>query len=157
MTALFAHMTSYRRKRLRKLIGDKVDRLSDIEVSGGGYFTLFPNFHPWWSYDEIVYRFRPYKDEPEMCLMETYLLRPFKGARPKPAKTRWLGLEDSHLDATELGETARIFYQDEFNIDAVQKGMHNLMVLGRGTTHGVYQSGKIRHFHKLWDQWINRS
>ena len=82
-----------------------MDELSDIEVSGGGYFTLFPNFHPWWSYDEIVYRFRPYKDEPEMCLMETYLLRPFKGARPKPAPTRWLGLEDSQISLSKAVET----------------------------------------------------
>ena len=156
MSELFAGMVRYRRERLREIIGSKVDELSDIELSGGGYFTLFPNFHPWWSYDEIVYRFRPYKDEPEMCLMETYLLRPFKGERAKPAPTRWLGLEDSHLQATELGETARIFYQDEFNIGAVQKGLHDLGDLGRGATHGVYQAGKIRHFHKLWERWTSK-
>jgi hypothetical protein len=41
-------------------------------------------------------------------------------------------------------------------MEAVQRGMHNLKAMNRGTTHGVYQSGKIRHFHKLWDQWISR-
>ena len=153
---LLGHMVGFRRSRLRKIIGDKVDDLSNIEVSGGGYFTLFPNFHPWWSYDEIVYRFRPYKDEHEICLMETYLLRPFTGNRPKPAAIHWLGLEESHLDAPELGETARIFYQDEFNINAVQKGMHVLNAMNRGATHGVYQAGKIRHFHKLWEKWTSQ-
>jgi hypothetical protein len=82
------------------------------------------------------------------------LLRPFKGERPKPIPTRWLGAHETHLDALEMGELARIFYQDEFNIEEVQKGLHSLKALGRGTVHGVYQAGKIRHFHKLWDQWI---
>jgi phenylpropionate dioxygenase-like ring-hydroxylating dioxygenase large terminal subunit len=147
-------MTHFRRERLRGIVGDKVDELRDYELHGGGYFTLFPNFHPWWAYDEIVYRFRPYKDEPEMCIMETYLLRPFKSERPKPVPTRWLGPEETHLDAVEMGELARIFYQDEFNIEEVQKGLHSLKAIGRGTAHGVYQAGKIRHFHKLWNQWI---
>jgi len=96
------------------------------------------------------------KDEPERCLMETYLLRPFKGERPKPVPTRWLAEHETHLDAPEMGELARIFYQDEFNINAVQKGLHTLKALNRGTEHGVYQAGKIRHFHRLWDRWVSR-
>ena len=53
-----------------------------------------------------------------------------------------------------MGELARIFHQDEFNIDSVQKGLHSLKALHLGTTHGVYQAGKIRHFHRLWNKWI---
>jgi hypothetical protein len=83
-------------------------------------------------------------------------LRPFKGERPKPVPTRWLSETDTHMDAPELGEVARIFYQDEFNIPAVQQGMHDLHAMNRGATHGVYQSGKIRHFHKLWEKWISK-
>lgn len=87
--------------------------------------------------------------------METYLLRPFRGPRPKAAPIHWLGDNETHLDAPELGETARIFYQDEFNIPAVQRGLHVLKALNRGTTHGLYQAAKIRHFHRLWDRWID--
>jgi phenylpropionate dioxygenase-like ring-hydroxylating dioxygenase large terminal subunit len=154
--SMIEFMTNFRRERLRSIIGDKADQLSDYELHGGGYLTLFPNFHPWWAYDEIVYRFRPYKDEHEKCLMETYLLRPFKGERPNPAPTRWLSEQETHLDAPEMGELARIFYQDEFNINAVQKGLHSLKAINRGAMHGVYQAGKIRHFHRLWDRWIGR-
>lgn len=143
-----------RREVLRETIGDKVDELTDFEVFGGGYFTVFPNFHPWWAYDELCYRFRPWGSDPEMCLMETWLLKPFKGERPKPAAPRWLGLDQSHLESSDiLGRAARIFDQDEFNIPEVQKGLHNLMALGRGTMPGVYQATKIRHFHKLWNKW----
>lgn len=154
LQAQFERHIELRRDVLREFIGDKVDELSDFEVIGGGYFTLFPNFHPWWAYDEIVYRFRPYKDETEMCIMETYLLRPFKGARPKPAEIHWLGVDESHIDAPELGELARIFNQDEFNIPAVQKGLHNLKAIGKGVTLGLYHGTKIRHFHRLWEKWV---
>lgn len=153
--ALLTYELDIRRTALREVIGDKVDQLSDFEVFGGGYFTLFPNFHPWWAYDEFTYRFRPYGDDPEMCIMETYLLRPFRGERPKPAATRYLGVNDSHMDAADiLGLNARIFDQDELNIPAVQLGLHTLKHLGKGVTLGVYQATKIRHFHKLWDQWM---
>ena len=151
---LMEYELEVRRKKLREVIGDEVDKLTDFEVFGGGYFTLFPNFHPWWAYDELVYRFRPWGDDPEMCVMETYMLKPFKGQRPAPAPERWLDADASHLEATDLlGRSARIFDQDEFNIPEVQKGLHNLMSLGRGMKLGVYQATKIRHFHNLWDKW----
>jgi phenylpropionate dioxygenase-like ring-hydroxylating dioxygenase large terminal subunit len=153
---LFSFDMRVRREELRKVIGDEVDALTDFEVFGGGYFTLFPNFHPWWAYDEITYRFRPYRDEPEMSIMETYLLRPFQGERPKPAPTRWLGVDESHMEAADaLGMLVRIMDQDEFNIPSIQKGLHNLKAIGRGTRPGVYQATKIRHFHKLWEQWTS--
>jgi len=152
--AFYESMAPIRRERLREILGDKVDELSDLEVSGGGHFTLFPNFHPWWAFDEITYRFRPYKDEHEKCVMETYLLRSFKGERPKPAPIRWLDETQSHLEAPELGEMGRIFDQDEFNIPQVQKGMHSLRQFKPGATLGIYQPGKIRHFHNLYDKWL---
>jgi phenylpropionate dioxygenase-like ring-hydroxylating dioxygenase large terminal subunit len=143
-----------RREELRKVLGDAVDELTDIEVFGGGFFTVFPNFHPWWAYDELTYRYRPYGDEPEMCIMETYVLRPFKGERPKPAPTTWLGVDESHMEAADaLGLIARVLDQDEYNIPAIQKGFHNLKAIGRGLQLGTYQATKIRHFHKMWEQW----
>jgi phenylpropionate dioxygenase-like ring-hydroxylating dioxygenase large terminal subunit len=151
---MFAKHCEKRREVLREILGDKVDSLSDFEVNGGGYFTLFPNFHPWWAFDEIAYRFRPYKNEPEVCIMEVYLLRPFKGERPKPAPVHRLGLDESFMDAPEMSMVSQIFHQDEFNIPAVQKGLHNLKAIGKGVTLGCYQGTKIRHFHKLWDKWV---
>ena len=143
-----------KREALREIVGERLDSISDVELFTVGYFTLFPNFHPWTGFDEFTYRFRPYKDEPEMCLMDTYYLRPFKGERPKPAPTIRLGVDQSHLEVKEIGEIARIFHQDEYNIPAVQKGLHNLKAIGRGVTLGLYQATKIRHFHKLWEKWV---
>jgi hypothetical protein len=152
---LFKYELSLRRQALREVLGAEADELTDFEVFGGGFFTLFPNFHPWWAYDEFTYRVRPYRDEPEMCIMETYLLRPFKGERPKPVPTRYLGVEDSHMEAADLlGPAARIFDQDEYNIPMVQKGLHTLKHAGKGITPGLYQATKIRHFHNMWDNWV---
>lgn len=154
---IMAYELEPRREALREIIGDKADQLSPFEIYGGGYFTLFPNFHPWWAYDEITYRFRPYRDEPEKAIMEVYLLRPFKGERPKPVPTRYLGETDSFLEVADLlGINARTFEQDEYNMPSVQKGLHNLRRLGRGVELGAYQATKIRHFHKLWDKWTSK-
>jgi hypothetical protein len=90
-----------------------------------------------------------------MCIMETYLLRPFKGERPKPVPTRYLGVDESHMLAADLlGPSARIFDQDEFNIPQVQKGLHTLRHMKKGLSLGLYQATKIRHFHSLWDKWM---
>ena len=55
--------------------------------------------------------------------------------------------------ADALGLIARVLDQDEYNIPAVQKGYHNLKAIGRGLKLGAYQATKIRHFHKMWEQW----
>ncbi|MGE0383222.1 MAG: SRPBCC family protein [Gammaproteobacteria bacterium] len=142
------------RERLRPVVGDGIDALCDAELMDSFYFTVFPNFHPWAAYNHIAYRFLPYEDEHEMCVMETWLLAPYKGERPPAAPLRRLGPDDSYLQALELGTLARIFHQDEANIPRVQKGMHSLRMFKPGVTLGVYQYGKIRHFHRLYDRYM---
>jgi phenylpropionate dioxygenase-like ring-hydroxylating dioxygenase large terminal subunit len=141
------------RDALRPVIGDQADDLCDSELMDAFYFTVFPNFHPWGSYNRIVYRFRPNGDDHETSIMETYLLEPFIGQRPPPAPIHFLDFDETHLDAPELGPLASIFYQDEFNMPSVQKGMHTLRkVKPSGVTLGVYQYGKIRHFHNIYEE-----
>ena len=43
-----------------------------------------------------------------------------------------------------------MFDQDEFNLEAVQKGLRTTQK--PGVTFGVYQESKIRHFHHLLDR-----
>jgi phenylpropionate dioxygenase-like ring-hydroxylating dioxygenase large terminal subunit len=141
------------RDALRPVIGERADELCDSEMIDAFFFTVFPNFHPWGSYNRICYRFRPYGDEHEMSIMETYMLEPFVGERPPPAPVHFLGVDETHLDAPELGALGQIFYQDEFNMPSVQKGMHTLRkVKPSGVTLGVYQYNKIRHFHNMYDE-----
>ena len=45
-----------------------------------------------------------------------------------------------------------MFDQDEFNLEAVQKGLRTTQKAG--VSFGVYQESKIRHFHHLLDRWL---
>ncbi len=150
-TTARAMMGAGAREAMRAIVGD--DRpLSDSELLDSIYYTLFPNFHPWGGYNRITYRFRPYGDRHDKCIMECYYMSPFKGERPDPAPVHWLEEDQDWTDAPELGMLAKVFQQDTFNLPQVQAGLaaaqYDEVVLAR------YQETKIRHFHTLLNRWI---
>ena len=131
-----------------------VDSLTDAELVDSYYMTVFPNMHPWGGFNQITYRFRPNGDDHRSCIMEVFLLSPFQGRRPPPAAERKLGPDEPWRGAVdELGSLARVFDQDEFNLEAVQKGLRTTRK--SGVTFSVYQESKIRHFHHLLDRWLS--
>jgi phenylpropionate dioxygenase-like ring-hydroxylating dioxygenase large terminal subunit len=142
------------REELRTVIGDKADALCDSEVMDSFYYTVFPNFHPWLSYNYVVQIFKPYDDRHDMCTIDMIYLRPFKGERPPPAKRTFLGPDQSFLEAPETGVAAALQCQDEFNVEKVQRGLHTLARSKSGVTLGVYQHTQVRHFHNLYDRWL---
>lgn len=145
------------RKKLAAVIGaDDADRLSDSECIDTFFYTVYPNFHPWGSYNRTCYRFRPNGDDPETSIMDCLILSPFSGERPPSAPVHHLGLDESFLDADELGPLARVFFQDEFNVGWVQKGLHTLVEHKSGVTFGRYQETKIRHFYHLYRSTLGR-
>lgn len=142
------------RENLREVIGDKADALCDAEVMDSFYYTVFPNFHPWASYNYVVQTFRPHGDRHDECTIDLMYLRPFKGDRPPPAKTTFLTADQSFLDAPELGVAAALQAQDEFNVEKVQRGMHTLRKTKPGLTMGVYQHSQARHFHNIYERYL---
>jgi phenylpropionate dioxygenase-like ring-hydroxylating dioxygenase large terminal subunit len=142
------------REELRTVIGDKADHLCDAEVMDSFYYTVFPNFHPWPSYNQVTQHFKPFNDRHDMCTMEIMYLRPFKGPRPAPAKVLFLGPDQSFLEATELGGAGALLCQDAWNVEKVQRGMHTLRLNKPGVTLGVYQHTQVRHFHNLYDRYL---
>ena len=114
------------------------------------FYTAFPNFHPWGSYNRTCYRFRPNGDDPETSIMEILVLSPFQGERPPEAPVRKMGLDESFLEATELGPLARVFFQDEYNVGSVQRGLHTLVEHKAGVSFSAYQETKIRHFYDIY-------
>jgi phenylpropionate dioxygenase-like ring-hydroxylating dioxygenase large terminal subunit len=141
------------RERLRPLLGDEIDTYSDAELNDSQYYTLFPNFHPWGSFNKINYRFRPYGSDVDMALMECIYLDPFTGERPTPAPYRELGPDDPWTDAIpELGNLARVFNQDGFNLPKVQKGLK--FTKKPGVTLANYQESKIRHWHVILERFL---
>ena len=141
------------RRSLRPVIGDGVNNLTDAELVDSYYMTVFPNMHPWGGYNQITYRFRPNGDDHRSCIMEVFLLSPFSGERPSPAHEIRLSADEPWRTAIDqLGSLARVFDQDEYNLEAVQKGLRTTRK--RGVSFGVYQESKIRHFHHLLDKWL---
>jgi phenylpropionate dioxygenase-like ring-hydroxylating dioxygenase large terminal subunit len=127
-----------------------VNDVSDAELTDSFYYTVFPNFHPWGAYNRIVYRFRPYRSDPDRCIMEVMYLAPFRGRRPKPAPVHWLADDEDWTNAPELGFLARVFNQDTFNLGQVQRGLH--AARHGHVTFARYQETKIRHFHALLER-----
>jgi phenylpropionate dioxygenase-like ring-hydroxylating dioxygenase large terminal subunit len=144
------------RESLRSVLGDAVDQVSDAELLDSIYLTVFPNFHPWGSFNQIVYRFRPNGDDPEACIMECMYMSPVPPGEPRPraAPVHHLGPDDDWVDAPELGMLAKVFNQDVVNMPEVQKGLKTLrrpeIILAN------YGESKPRHFHLLLEQWLNR-
>lgn len=144
------------RAALRPILGDLVDQISDAELNDSIYFTVFPNFHPWGSFNRIVYRFRPHGDNPDKAIMECIYLAPcpLDPPRPPAAAIHWLGPDDDWTEAPELGMLARVFNQDTFNLPRVQRGLH--LTKKKTTQLASYGETKIRHFHQLLEQWLSR-
>jgi hypothetical protein len=138
------------RARMRETLGERADTLSDSECVDTFFYTAFPNFHPWGSYNRTCYRFRPNGTDPETSIMEVLVLSPFLGERPPEAPVRHIGLDGSFLEASELGPLARVFFQDEYNLGAVQRGLHTLVQHKQGVTFAAYQETKIRHFYAVY-------
>lgn len=138
------------RTRMQGVLGDRAQTMSDSECVDTFFYTLFPNFHPWGAYNRTCYRFLPNGSDTETSIMEVLILSPFTGERPPPAKVRRMSLEESFLEATELGPLARVFFQDEYNVGFVQKGLHTLVENKPGVTFGAYQETKIRHFYSVY-------
>jgi nitrite reductase/ring-hydroxylating ferredoxin subunit len=138
------------RTKLADTLGERAASLSDSECVDTFFYTAYPNFHPWGAYNRTCYRFRPHGTNPEESVMECLILSPFAGERPPPAKVRHLGLDQSFLEADELGPLARVFFQDEYNVGYVQQGLHTLVEHKSGVTFGRYQETKIRHFYHLY-------
>lgn len=143
-----------RRAHLLKDIGPEADLLSDAEMCDSMPYTLFPNFHPWGSYNRTCYRFRPYGNDPGMSIMECMILSPYEGDTPPPgAEVRWVETDESWTTVPELGLLARVFDQDDANLPFVQKGLKDGALTN--VTFAEYQETKIRHFHMVLEQMLS--
>ena len=140
---------------LRGVIGDEVDQYSDAELNDGSFNDLFPNCHPWGGWARIIFRFLPNGSNPNESLMDVMLLAPWPEGKPKPApaKMKLLAVDESWTTASELGSLAKIIDQDCLNLPYVQEGLRAKQP--PYIWYSAYQESKIRHFHTLYDKWMN--
>lgn len=145
-------MADINREYLRGLIGDEVEEFSDTELSEQSFNNLFPNFSPWGGWARIVYRFRPFNDNPNESLMDVMLLAPWPKDKPKPpAKPlRMLSEDEPWIVAEELGTLARIFDQDCSNIPQTHDGLKTKEP--PYVIYSAYQESIIRGFHEKYER-----
>jgi nitrite reductase/ring-hydroxylating ferredoxin subunit len=138
-----------RRAHLAKDLGAEVaDGLSDAEMLDSMPYTVFPNFHPWGSYNRTCYRFRPYGNDPGMSIMECMILSPYEGDTPPAgAELQMVETDTSWTTVPALGLLARVFDQDDANLPFVQLGLESGSL--DEVTFAEYQETKIRHFHMV--------
>jgi hypothetical protein len=138
------------REALRPSAGSRVDEYCDAELVDSIDYTVFPNFHPWGAFNQIVYRFRPNGNDHRSAIMECIMLAPFEGERPPPAPLRLLSDDESWSDA--VGFLGKVFNQDFFNMPKVQLGLES--TYKPGFTLASYQESKVRWLHHRLGEFI---
>jgi nitrite reductase/ring-hydroxylating ferredoxin subunit len=148
-------LADHRRAQMVDVLGaERADALSDAEMCDSLVYAVFPNFHPWGSYNRIAYRFRPYGNHHDLCIMECMILSPFKGERPPAAPLRMLGVDDDWTEAYELGLLTRVFNQDVYNLPKVQAGLESGAI--DEVVFARYQETKIRCIQDEIERWVSR-
>ncbi len=93
----------------------------------------------------LCYRTRPYKDDPNYCIFESYALERFpEGEEPK---TEWVYAEPTPE------KWGKVLAQDFANMEWVQKGMKSRGF--RGTLPNPHQEQKITNFHRHLTRYMN--
>ncbi len=143
------------RQMLADVIPSVAAGIPDVELHSSIFFTVFPNWHPWGSFNMINYRFRPNGDNHEECIMECMFMAPIpeSGEYEPVREIHWLGIDEDWTNAPELGMLAKIFNQDLRNLPFVFQGQkatqrENLRL-------GDYNELKLRHFHELYGKWVD--
>jgi phenylpropionate dioxygenase-like ring-hydroxylating dioxygenase large terminal subunit len=145
-----------KRRFLRDEYGVDIPDMTDCEALDTIQYHIFPNLVCWAGWGSfLVYRFRPDGNDPARSIMDIFFLVP-NGADGDVRVARephWLGVEDSHHLAPELGPFAAVFDEDQSNLPFVQRGLAAMR--GPGITLSRYEEMRIRYFHKRLDDYLS--
>ncbi len=135
--------------------GADMSKKSDAEMIDQIQYSLFPNFTIWPTIAApLLYRFRPYGDDPNAAIFEVFMLYPKTddGSHPPPMKERRLGESDLWASVQELGSYGPVIDQDTPNFPRIQKGMK----ASRKQTVSLanYQENRIRAFHQTLERYL---
>lgn len=144
------------RHNMEQASGFDAAGLTDCESADGIEYFVFPNFVPWLGIGvPFVYRFRPWDDRVDRCLMEIMILHPVPAGEPRPPAVpmHLLSDDEDFTAAAELGALGPGFNQDLDNLPRVQRGLNSTvrsqLFLSR------YQESRIKHFHKVLCEYIS--
>jgi len=146
-------LAEFNRKAFSERFGTDLSGISDSMALDQIQYTIFPNFTLWPAVaSPLIYRFRPYGDDPNKSLFEIWFML------PKPDNGEFTVAKEHRLEEGELwasvealGGYGPIVDQDIPNLITLQKG---LKTIRKGLTLGNYQEVRIRHFHKTLEEYL---
>lgn len=119
------------------------------ELLDSNEFHLFPNFVPWrgW-YLPAAYRFRPWGDSPDRCLMDVMMLhpRPRDGSPVETASMTLLEPGRSWTEAPGFEAFGMVYDQDCAVLPRVQRGLRRQQ--RRALVLADYQEMRLSYFHR---------
>ncbi len=120
----------------------------EIMAEAGLAWHVFPNMSVLQGITfALCYRTRPYGDDPNMCIFESYALERYpEGQEPV---TAWV---EAEANAEKWGA---VLAQDFSNMQWVQKGMKSRGF--RGTLPNPHQERKVTNFHRNLADYIGRA
>ncbi len=146
------------RSSFESATGSDLSDVSIAEFLDGIEYYLFPNFILWAGFQSpLAYRFRPFGVDPDMCIVDVYVLEPLDEQStlpPAPAIIE-VGANAKLPDVPELGRFSGVLEQDFSNLPFVQRGLH-ASTRGR-TTLERYQGSRIDHYNRTLDEYLGTS
>jgi hypothetical protein len=136
------------KETLRSRAGIDTAGLSDAELLDAIEYFVFPNLVPWGGHVfPVVYRFRPWGNDPHSSLMEIMVMvgMPDGVALPPDTPLRMISPDALFGDQPELGSFGAVLDQDRKNLGMMQRGLRS-----DSCTHVTlanYQERNIRNFH----------
>ncbi len=137
--------------------GNDFSDVSDSELTDNFTYNIIPNYAPWGGFiPNIIYRWRPVRDQ-DHCLMEVRILMRAKKGEPKPkcAPMHLIPDDEPFASASELigAGLASVYDQDMANLPFVQEGMKASHT--KEIQLGHYQESRVRHFHQTLDKYLD--
>lgn len=152
-----AALVAAARSRLERGLGLDTSGFSDAEVQDVIQYSLFPNVVLFGGLGSpLFYRVRPDGNDPDACLFEVMLLLPVAPGKERsaPAPRRWLEPHEKWSDVPELSFFGPVLDEDQAIMPRVQRGLR--AARKPGTTLGLYQESRIRHFRRTLDEYVPR-
>jgi phenylpropionate dioxygenase-like ring-hydroxylating dioxygenase large terminal subunit len=149
------HVAALLRSEFGRKYKTDLSNVSDSEIVDQIQYFSFPNMVPWPGVGApLIYRFRPYGDDPHRSLMEIIFLHPMPtdGSTPQVAEEFRLEPDAQWSTAPGLGGYGPIIDQDMPNLRRVQQGLKTTRK--KTVRFSSYQESRIIHFHQTLTRYI---
>jgi phenylpropionate dioxygenase-like ring-hydroxylating dioxygenase large terminal subunit len=130
---------------------------SDAEALDGAQYFLFPNLVLFRGFSfPLVYRMRPYKNDPDKCIFDFIIMRDLADGVEMPPPAEIVKMGD--MTFTEIAELPKwlgqIYDQDCNNVELQQLGLK--ATARAGVVVSDYQEVRVRHMQQTVDEYLNR-